>query len=256
VPARPVVLGAQPIGGPRPGLAWRSTLVTNQEFCRFLNDMSRAGLPNVLHRTTLFANEAMLHERGGRIAFFPGSGRYLARVGYEYHPAYWVSWIGAAAFARYIGCRLPLRAEIDTMTMDLPIDLETINAAYRVGDTLPVADPDIADHEIGHRVGNVQVWCIDGPTRPPVGDASMTRYLYGAAWNTPATWDDIRAVRARHLVGCSRGVGVRLVCDATTPAALRTAAIASRLHAALSALTDRSAALHDLDAVIVEALTR
>jgi hypothetical protein len=43
-------------------------------------------------------------------------------------------------------------------------------------------------------------------------DGPAARWLHGAAWNTPAT-REIHRARYRHLTGCSRGVGIRLVRD-------------------------------------------
>ena len=48
-------------------------------------------------------------------------------------------------------------------------------------------------------------------TAPPGTLARAARWLHGAAWNTPATLDEIHQPRGRHLLGASRGVGVRLV---------------------------------------------
>ena len=235
--------------------SWRNTLVTNSEFCHFLNAMRAVRLPNVIGGTNLFANEAMPHSRGGRISFNHGAGRYQVGAGYEDHPVYWVTWIGAAAFARYLGCRLPWRAELDALTTAADVDLNTINADYRVGDVLPVVESDLPESRIHHLVGNVQVWCLDGPATPTEGDEPASRYLYGAAWNTPASLDEIRRVRSRHIAGCSRGVGVRLIRDTGTETAEPAARIAERLHEAFNALSGRDQHLSEMDADTIAALT-
>lgn len=235
--------------------SWRNTLVTNSEFCHFLNAMRSVRLPNVIGGTHLFVNEAMPHSRGGRINFNHGAGRYQVSTGFEDHPVYWVTWIGAAAFARYSGCRLPLRAELDALTTEGDIDLNAINADYRVGDVLPVVESDLPESRIHHLVGNVQVWCLDGPAAPTDGDEPASRYLYGAAWNTPASFDEIRRVRSRHIAGCSRGVGVRLIRDTGTETAEPAARIAERLHEAFNALSARDRHLSEMDADTIAALT-
>ena len=235
--------------------SWRNTLVTNIEFCHFLNAMRAVRLPNVIGGTHLFVNEAMPHSRGGRISFSHSVGRYQVSAGFEDHPVYWVTWIGAAAFARYAGCRLPRRTEMDGLTMAAGVDLSTINADYRVGDVLPVTEPDLPETRIHHLVGNVQVWCLDGPTAPTDGDEPASRYLYGAAWNTPANLDEIRRSRARHIAGCSRGVGIRLIRDVGTASEEPAVRIAERLHEAFTALSTRDRHLAEMDADTIAALT-
>lgn len=68
-------------------------------------------------------------------------------------------------------------------------------------------------------IGNVQIWCGDGPALPE--SQPIQRYLFGAAWNTPSTEDAVSAVRSRYLLGSSRGVGIRLVRDLHTTDAAR-----------------------------------
>lgn len=247
----PVVFVA---GRRRPGLWWRNTLVTNAEFCVFLNAMRKAKMPNVLGGTYLFANEAMPSERGGRLCFDAAAGGYRVQSGYEQHPVYWVTWLGAAAFARYVGCRLPAQAEIDALVSTANVDLAVINADYRVGDVVPVAEPAAGADHLHHVVGNVQVWCADGPTSGMAADEPATRYLYGAAWNTPASLTEIRRPRARHLTGCSRGVGVRLVRDEASTAGEPAARIAERLWRAFAVLRERGRSLSDLDADFADLL--
>jgi Sulfatase-modifying factor enzyme 1 len=91
----------------RPGaLEVRDTLVSNTEFAAFVNAMSSAGMPNGHGGTRLLACE-MPHERGGRLHHDPAADRWGVSPGYEDHPVYWVTWIGAAAFAAWSGARLP-----------------------------------------------------------------------------------------------------------------------------------------------------
>ncbi|MEW1837691.1 hypothetical protein AB0392_07035 [Nonomuraea angiospora] len=56
----------------------------------------------------------MPHERGGRLHRDPVSGRWMVSPGFENHPAYWVTWIGAAAFAARHSARLP---QLDLMNL-------------------------------------------------------------------------------------------------------------------------------------------
>ncbi len=65
--------------------------------------------------------------------------------------------------------------------------------------------------QIHHLLGNLQVWCSDGPAAADCPGAPAARWLFGVAWNTPVTVQEARRARHRHILGCSRGVGIRLV---------------------------------------------
>lgn len=189
-------------------ISWRNTHTTNEEFCTFLNDMTAAGIPNVINGTQLFMNENMLHERGGRIHFDESTGQYMVSEGYEEHPAYWVTWIGAASYALYAGARLPTRQESAALASEYAHELELANVDYKVGDAVKVTDISKGACEIHHPVGNVGMWCADGPEQ--ADDEPLTRYMYGSAWNSTA---NVGHQKARPLSGNSRAVGIRLVRD-------------------------------------------
>jgi hypothetical protein len=189
---------------PAAGLLWRSLLVSNAEYATWLNLLHAAGLPNT-HAGTHLLLTPMPHERGGRIHFDDTAGVWRVSPGYGYHPAYWVTWIGAAAYAAWDGARLPGHAELSQASADTA----PANTDYRVGDVVAVAEPGQASRHIPHLVGNLQVWCADGPALDRWGP--VQRYLHGAAWNTPGTRADVARLRSRHLLGSSRGVGIRLV---------------------------------------------
>lgn len=108
--------------------------------------------------------------RGGRLHTDPQSSRWQVSDGYQLHPVYWVTWIGAAAFAAREGARLARRAELAELTASC---------------TGPVASA-------GYRFA-------DGELR--LGPAA--RWLHGAAWNTPGTPEEIHRPRWRHLAGSS-----------------------------------------------------
>jgi hypothetical protein len=211
---RPVPVGRQgcPVtwvpGHPDAHLLWRNLLVTNDEFAAFLNEMAAEGLPNCMDGCYLLAIE-MPHERGGRLHYNPHDRWWTVSPGFGARPAYWVTWTGAAAYAARHGARLPSRAE---MIAEASQDgLAVTNHGYQDGDTVPSAEPGRGLGEIHHLVGNLQVWCCDGPAAAP--SAPSQRWLHGAAWNTPGTLEEIHRPRGRHLSGASRGVGVRLVRD-------------------------------------------
>ena len=154
-----------------------------------------------------------------------------------------MTWTGAAAFAARHGARLPTRAELITETQARSVTVT--NCGYQAGDTVPVIQPGCLPGQLHHLAGNVQVWCADGPAGGLPGPAA--RWLHGAAWNTPGTVEEIHRPRARHLSGASRGVGIRLVRDATTRTAASPARLADALRGWTGGLADRGQPLHILD---------
>jgi formylglycine-generating enzyme required for sulfatase activity len=231
-------------------LLWRNTLVTNREFCDFINELQAAGLSNVVCGTQLLCNEAMISERGGRIHRDEAAGTYYVDAAYENHPVYWVTWIGAVAFARFAGSQLPMRKDIDELAMQSAIEMSEINADYRVGDATAVAEQRIgANDSIYHLLGNVAIWCQDGPAESEQSGGPMKKYFYGIAWNTPSTIEEARAVKSRHITGSSRGIGIRLVRDSAknyTPES--PADIAQSINVSFEALADRTQPLAKLEA--------
>ncbi|MCX5395583.1 SUMF1/EgtB/PvdO family nonheme iron enzyme [Streptomyces sp. NBC_00102] len=187
------------------GPAWRNYLISNNEMAEMLTLLHAAGTPNAHFGAHLLVCP-MPHERGGRLHFDPARRQWTPSPGFEHHPAYWVTWIGAAAFAAWEGSRLPTRAEMVQWTAGV----RPQNTDYSLGDTTGVVQAERSPAEVHHLVGNLQVWCGDGPNR---GNGPLQRYLHGAAWNTPSSDESVHAVRHRYLLGASRGVGVRLVQD-------------------------------------------
>jgi hypothetical protein len=130
-----------------------------------------------------------------------------------------------------------------------------MNTAYEQGDVVSAIETGRRTDEIHHRVGNVQIWCADGPEPQATSAGPAVRWLHGAAWNTPGTPDQIHRPRHRHLLGASRGVGIRLVRDPgrdSVPAAV----LADLLHDWIRSLADRDRSLADLDAPVIAALIR
>ncbi len=247
VPSNTRPVGAQYVS--RQGLFWRNFLVTNAELADWLNKLYAAGIANT-HQGTHLLVTVMPHGRGGRIHIDSATGRWAASPGFHHHPASWVTWIGAAAYALSSGARLPTRQEIQQISHAA----NPTNTDYLIGDLVPVQEPNLTDHDMHHRVGNVQVWCTDGPR--PTSTGPLQRYLYGAAWNTPDTPADINAVRSRHLLGSSRGVGIRLVQDPAPTEKMDPTAVASLLGQWLTDLDlFPDAPLSVLDQRLVDVLT-
>lgn len=228
-------------------LAWRNLLVTNDEYAAFLNALAAAGLGNT-HDGAHLLTVPMPAGRGGRLTV-DGRGEWTVQDGYRDHPVYWVTWIGAACFAAHAGARLPTRTECDALTRGLPLD--DANAGYRHGDVTAVVEAGRGDGQVHHPVGNVQVWCTDGPDMP--AQVPVARWLHGTAWNTPATAEQVHRPRHRHLLGASRGVGIRLVRDGgQRPASAME--LAEVLRAWLTELDRRERSLAELDGALIDAL--
>jgi hypothetical protein len=232
-------------------LEWRNLLVTNAEFAVMLSHLGHAGLAASYAGAPLLACQ-MPHERGGRLHHDPAASRWRVSDGYEGHPVYWVTWIGAAAFAAWEGARLPSRAEITRLTMTSTRPVQ--NAGYRFPDVAPVTEPGLGDEDIHHLAGNLQVWCSDGPDAAGLLGGPAARWLHGAAWNTPGTPEEIHRARARHMTGSSRGVGIRLVRDGTQHPA-SPGELAGLLDAWISSLADRSGTLAGMDSRLIRALS-
>ncbi len=231
---------------PRDGLRWRNLLVSNAEYARFLNELADHGLDNTSGGAYLLCCE-MPHERGGRL-HRDLSGRWTVSPGFDNHPACWVTWIGAAAFAARHGARLPRLAEM----AGLMFGAQVTNTDYEVGDTVAVVQDDMPAGAIHHLLGNVQVWCADGPDP---ADGPVSRWLTGAAWNTPSAWEEVIRRRHRHLAGSSRGVGIRLIAD-DPDRPMPVDLVAGLLGEWMSGLAERSLPLSVLDGRLVEAFTR
>lgn len=207
-------------------------------------------MPSSHGGTYLLACE-MPHERGGRLHHDPATGRWHVSPGYEHHPAYWVTWIGAAAFAAWHGARLPTRAELIELTSHASAPAG--NTAYRFGDVTPVTEPGRHAGEIHHLLGNLQAWCADGPPAGYLSGGPAARWLYGAAWNTPSTAEEAQRPRHRHILGCSRGVGIRLIRDGAQHR-VSIGDLADRLTAWIAILADRSRPVAELDEWLIRAL--
>ena len=214
VSARPAIRTPAGTGAARRRLRIPDSRCAAMESARLLSaaELAQAGLAGSHAGAPLLACE-MPYERGGRLHRDVGSGPWRVSEGYERHPVYWVTWIGAAAFAAWEGARLPSRAELAKLTA--PGTRPVLNAGYRFADVLPVAEPGLGADQIHHLIGNLQVWCGDGPGDDDLCCGPATRWLHGAAWNTPGTPQEIHRARWRHLAGSSRGIGIRLVRDGT-----------------------------------------
>jgi hypothetical protein len=114
-----------------------------------------------------------------------------------------------------------------------------------------VTEPGAGDGVIHHLLGNLQNWCCDGPGDQ--ADSPAIRWLHGLAWNTPATRHAAQQSRGRHILGSSRGAGIRLVRDGRQhPVSISD--LAATLRAWIDGLADRSAPLAVIDQRLIRAL--
>ena len=110
VPAGPFIFGSEPENNLRVASTsepfWIDRFpVTNQQFCWFLGDCGNReeGGSEWIHLQGAYKQEkCRISERKGRFAVEPG---------YENHPVIYVSWYGAAAYAKWAGKRLPTEQE-------------------------------------------------------------------------------------------------------------------------------------------------
>ena len=194
----------------------RNLLVSNAEYARFLNALAQAGHAEQPRRhLPAGLRDAARTRRTAAPRVAPRAAGTVS-PGYEHHPAYWVTWIGAAAFAAWDDARLPTTSRTDRADTD--------GAAVGRQRRLPVRRRHPRHRTWPRRRRDPpsgSATCKSGAAtaHPPAGlDGPAARWLHGAAWNTPATATEMQRPRHRHLLGCSRGVGIRLVRDGTQAA--------------------------------------
>jgi formylglycine-generating enzyme required for sulfatase activity len=196
--------------------------VTNEQFIRFLQVMGGEKDQN---------NNDIIRLRDARIK--RGAGKLTVESGYAKHPVVGVTWYGAAAYAKWIGKRLPTEAEWeaaasggrDHFLYPTGADIERSYANFFSSDTTPVMSYPPNPFGLYDMAGNVYDWCQDwyaynyydassvepdNPKGPPQG---VYRVLRGGCWKSLK--EDMRSShRHRNNPGAVNGTyGFRCAAD-------------------------------------------
>jgi formylglycine-generating enzyme required for sulfatase activity len=196
--------------------------VTNEQFVRFLEVMGGEKDGN---------NNDMIRLRESRIK--RSGGKLSIESGYSRHPVVGVTWYGAAAYAKWIGKRLPSEAEwevasyggLDDATYPTGSHIERTQANFFSSDTTAVMSYPANNYGLYDMAGNVYEWCSDWydyhyynmsvqePDNPKGPLQGVYRVLRGGCWKSLK--EDMRCShRHRNNPGAMNGTyGFRCVAD-------------------------------------------
>jgi len=147
---------------------WMSNCeITNEMFAAFLNEV---GNPVENGSPWLDINDPDCKIRMRKGVFIP-------RVGYEKHPVVEVSWYGANAFAKWLGCRLPTEAEWEYAARD-----EGKNILFPTGRTLTFNHANISG------VAGADIWRNTAPVRSFPPNKLKIFDLAGNVWELCSDW--------------------------------------------------------------------
>lgn len=167
--------------------------VTNEQFVRFLESMGGEKDIN---------NNDIIRLRDSRIK--RSSGKLIVESGYIKHPVVGVTWYGAAAYAKWIGKRLPFEAEweisasggLEDSIYPTGTKIDHTQANFFSSDTTAVMSYPPNGYGLYDVVGNVYEWCQDWyaynyyetssqePENPKGPQQGVYRVLRGGCWKS------------------------------------------------------------------------
>jgi formylglycine-generating enzyme required for sulfatase activity len=189
-----------------PDFKFSERLTTNLEFASFLNWLHQHGFQNSIQGHYIYYNPNIPPTRGGRIVF--KNGEYLIEKSYEDHPANWVSWIGAKAYAMWLGARLPMEKEWDRVA-DLS-DFEFTNFDHNNSNTTEVRQYVSNNLGIFDMFGNLRNWTENWYYPDKINaETGISKVVKGLAWNAPGSTARERTYKPVFM--SARSIGIRLV---------------------------------------------
>lgn len=167
--------------------------VTNEQFIRFLEVVA-------LERDVSYND--LIRFKDSRIS--RSAGRFIIETGYSKHPAAGITWYGAAAYAEWVGKRLPSEAEWEIAAQGGQLHplfptggtLEKHQANFFSSDTTVVMSYPPNGYGLYDMAGNVYEWCEDWygynyyessklePNNPKGPAQGVYRVLRGGCWKS------------------------------------------------------------------------
>lgn len=195
--------------------------ITNEQFVLFLQSMGGEKDRN---------NNDIIRLKDSRIK--KSAGKFVIESGYSKHPVVGVTWYGAAAYAKWVGKRLPTEAEWEVAAKGGSEDLypfgnniDHTKANFFSSDTTAVMSYPPNKYGLYDIAGNVYEWCEDWyaynyydtsqqePDNPRGPKQGVYRVLRGGCWKSLK--EDLRCShRHRNNPGAVNGTyGFRCAAD-------------------------------------------